>query len=65
MGDNHFLRPDNDPEPTPAEYQELANQYQRGLDKMIASGYEEFGPAIKRQHAMIITALRAYVDRHP
>lgn len=57
---DHFIRPDNDPEPTDAEINALADEYQRGLEKMIASGYEEFGPTVQRRHAIIIEALRAY-----
>lgn len=57
---DHFIYPDNDQEPTLDDYGALADEYQRGLNKMIASGYEEFGPDIQRQHKMVITALRAY-----
>lgn len=57
---DHFIRPDNDQEPPLAEFAALADEYQAGLDKMIASGYEEFGPDVQRRHKMVITALRAY-----
>lgn len=58
----HFIRPDNDQEPPLSAYGALADEYQRGLDKMIASGYEEFQDTIPR-HKMVITALRAYGAR--
>ena len=61
-GDNHFIRIDNDPEPTAGEFAALADDYQRGLDKMISSGYEEFGFTAQRKHGMVITALRAYSE---
>lgn len=61
-GDNHFIRPDNDPEPTAVDFAALADEYQHGLDKMIASGYEEFGSYSQRRHGMVITALRAYAS---
>lgn len=38
----------------------LADGYKRGLDKMVASGYEEFGIDVLRNHATVIKALRAY-----
>jgi hypothetical protein len=38
----------------------LADDYKRGLDKMVASGYEEFGIDVLRNHATVIKALRAY-----
>lgn len=59
----HFIKSDNDQEPSPAEFAALADAYQLGLDKMIASGYEEFGPKVQRDHKMVITALRAYAHR--
>lgn len=36
----------------------LAEEYQLGLEKMEAAGYEEFGPQIER-HKIVIAALRA------
>lgn len=36
----------------------IADRYEDGLKKMIASGYEEFGPEVQRQHRLIIDALR-------
>ena len=46
---------------TPTEFDTLADEYQAGLDKCIASGYEEFNnPDFLRQRRMIIAALRAY-----
>lgn len=38
----------------------LADDYKRGLDKMVASGYEEFGIDVLRNHATVIKALRFY-----
>jgi cytosine/adenosine deaminase-related metal-dependent hydrolase len=38
----------------------LADGYKRGLDRMVASGYEEFGIDVLRNHATVIKALRAY-----
>jgi hypothetical protein len=40
----------------------LADEYKRGLDKMVASGYEEFGIDVLRNHATVIKALRAYAE---
>ncbi len=40
----------------------LADDYKRGLDKMVASGYEEFGIDTLRNHATVIKALRAYAE---
>lgn len=59
---DHFIRPDNDPEPTAAEYAALAEQYQAGYDKAIASGYEEFGWRWRKNRLMTIDALRAYAE---
>jgi hypothetical protein len=36
----------------------LADDYAAGLQKMIESGYEEFGPRVQRYHRLIIDALR-------
>ena len=36
----------------------LADEYEDGLNKMIRSGYEEFGPTVQRNHRMVIDALR-------
>ena len=46
--------------PTAAELNELADEYQSGLDKMVASGYEEFSPAALRQRRLVVAALRAF-----
>jgi hypothetical protein len=43
-----------------ARINSLADDYKRGLDKMVASGYEEFGIDVLRNHATVIKALRAY-----
>jgi hypothetical protein len=37
---------------------QLADEYEAGLQKMVASGYEEFGPDVQRKHRMVIDALR-------
>lgn len=37
----------------------LANEYERGLKKMLASGYEEFGAEVIENHRLVINALRA------
>lgn len=42
-----------------SEYAALADKYQDGLDKCLASGYEEFGPKFIREREMVIRALRA------
>lgn len=60
--DDYFIRPDNDTEPTAPEFTALADEYQAGLDKAIASGYEEFGEEFRRRHGMVIVALRYYAD---
>jgi len=36
----------------------LANEYEVGLQKMVSSGYEEYGPDFQRHHRMVIDALR-------
>jgi hypothetical protein len=41
-----------------SEYAALADKYQDGLDKCLASGYEEFGPKFIREREMVIRALR-------
>lgn len=48
-----------DPMPTSAEFDALAKEYQAGLEKCMASGYEEFGPDFQRRQQMIVAALRA------
>lgn len=58
--DDHFMRPDNDQEPAPAEFAALADEYQAGLDKCAATGYEEYGPDFRIRQRMVVTALRAY-----
>jgi hypothetical protein len=40
------------------ELRQLADEYEAGLQKMVASGYEEFGPDVQRKHRMVIDALR-------
>ena len=47
------------PTPTSAEFDALADEYQTGLEKCAASGYEEYGPNFQRRHQMVIAALRA------
>lgn len=42
----------------------LADEYQRGLDKMLASGYEEYEQAIEN-HKLVIAALRASAAAAP
>lgn len=36
----------------------LASEYEAGLKKCAASGYEEYGPDFQRKHQMVIDALR-------
>jgi hypothetical protein len=44
---------------TSADFKALADKFQDGMDKCIASGYEEFGPEFMRERKMLIAALRA------
>lgn len=44
--------------PGSAELLALAVDYETGLQRMVASGYEEFSPDVKRNHQMVIDALR-------
>ena len=60
---DHFIRPDNDIEPTAEDFDELASRYQAGTDKALASGYEEFGPAFQLERKMVIAALREVAQR--
>lgn len=49
--------------PSPAvdrsELLALADEFQAGTDKCMASGYEEYGPEFFRKRQLIVTALRA------
>lgn len=48
------------PMATAAEFNSLADEFQAGLDKCVASGYEEFTSVdFLRQRKMVIAALRA------
>lgn len=40
------------------ELVKLADAYEAGTAKCVASGYEEFGPAFQRERALVATALR-------
>jgi hypothetical protein len=44
---------------TAAEFKALAEAYQAGLEKCVASGYEEFGPEFQRERKMVVAALLA------
>jgi hypothetical protein len=44
---------------TSVEFAALADAYQDGLDKCLASGYEEFGEKFTRDRKLVIAALRA------
>jgi hypothetical protein len=44
---------------TAAELDALADEYQAGLEKCVASGYEEYGPDFQRRQKMVIASLRA------
>lgn len=41
------------------ELSALADEYATGLNKMRASGYEEYGPVVQRRHQLVIESLRA------
>ena len=43
----------------------IANDYELGMNRALASGYEEFGPTWERQHRLIIAALRRGAQRSP
>jgi len=43
---------------TSVEFTALAAEYEAGLIKMTASGYEKFGMDMQRRHRMVIAALR-------
>jgi hypothetical protein len=48
------------PMATSAEFAKLADEYQAGFDKCLASGYEEFSSEeFQRERRMVIAALRA------
>lgn len=55
---DHFIRPDNDPDPEPTtiEILKLADEYQRAVDTSIL-GHER-----ARNHALVAEALRAYAQ---
>jgi hypothetical protein len=38
----------------------LADQYEAGMNRALASGYEEFGPLWESQHRLVIKALRSF-----
>jgi hypothetical protein len=42
----------------------LADEYETGLQKCVASGYEEYGPDFQERQQMIIDALRYYARMH-
>lgn len=44
--------------PTAQELLALADEYEVGLKKCVASGYAEYGPDFQRRHQMVIDALR-------
>src|SRR5260370_42059188 len=41
-----------------SELEDLADEYEAGLRKCIASGYEEYGPYFQRRQQLIIDSLR-------
>jgi hypothetical protein len=41
-----------------AEFKDLADRYQAGFEKCLASGYEEFGEKFQLERRMVIAALR-------
>jgi hypothetical protein len=43
----------------------IANDYEAGLKRALASGYEEFGPTWERRQRFIIAALHRYAQRAP
>lgn len=45
-------------EGAPDELSALADAYEAGLARMLASGYEEYGPDVLRKHRLVIYALR-------
>ena len=45
--------------PDAAELLAIADDYEAGLNRALASGYEEFGPTWERRQRLIIKALRA------
>lgn len=52
-------------EGSPSELSALADKYEAGLAKMIASGYEEFGHDAPRNHRLVIEALRKAAATQP
>lgn len=40
------------------EMSALADEYAKGLQKLIECGYEEYGPVVQRKHSLTIRALR-------
>lgn len=43
----------------------LADEYETGMNRALASGYEEFGPLWESQHRLVIKALRSFGAAQP